>query len=319
MVGKYTIEIYNNKLHYELEIKRNITIIQGNSATGKTTMINLISNYERLGRGSGITVICEKECAVLPATMWKEYIRNSKDKIIFTDENMPFLKTAEFAECVNNSDNYFVIIYRDSLPDLAYSVEEIYGIREDRDSQKYIKTKRVYESMYRIYNLERIQRVKPDLVVTEDSNSGYEFFYEAFDCECIAGEGKAKVHNVMSKVSDGTKTVMGIVDGAAFGADMQKMMKTISAHKDKCVLYAPESFEYLLLKSGVVECDQKMIDETYDYADSSKYASWEQFYTAKIHEYTQNTDHQYAKHGLNKYYTSPGNIKRVLKVMDNIE
>lgn len=48
MRGKYSIEIYNNKLHYQFEVKRNITIIQGNSATGKTTLINMIADYSFL-------------------------------------------------------------------------------------------------------------------------------------------------------------------------------------------------------------------------------------------------------------------------------
>ena len=42
MRGKHRIVIKNNRLHYEFEIKRNITIIQGNSATGKTTLINML-------------------------------------------------------------------------------------------------------------------------------------------------------------------------------------------------------------------------------------------------------------------------------------
>ena len=36
MIGKYDIELYNNKVHYFLTVKRNITMLQGNSATGKT-------------------------------------------------------------------------------------------------------------------------------------------------------------------------------------------------------------------------------------------------------------------------------------------
>ena len=31
LVGKYDIKIYDNKVHYHLIVKRNITIIQGNS------------------------------------------------------------------------------------------------------------------------------------------------------------------------------------------------------------------------------------------------------------------------------------------------
>ena len=32
MIGKYKIEIYDNRIHYEFDIKRNITVIQGDSA-----------------------------------------------------------------------------------------------------------------------------------------------------------------------------------------------------------------------------------------------------------------------------------------------
>lgn len=35
MKGKHKVVVKNNKLHYEFEIKRNITIIKGDSATGK--------------------------------------------------------------------------------------------------------------------------------------------------------------------------------------------------------------------------------------------------------------------------------------------
>lgn len=222
MVGKYRIEIYNNKLHYQLEIKRNITIIQGNSATGKTTLINLVSEYARLGKGSGITLNCEKECLVLPYVRWQEFMKETKDSIIFVEENMPFIRTKEFAECVNYSDNYYVIIYRDSLPQLSYSVEEIYGIKEDRERQKYIKAKRVYESLYNIYNLKEKIYVKPDIVITEDANSGHEFFDALFDRECVACEGKSKVHKMMSERASDGKTVLGIVDGLLSGQIYRK-------------------------------------------------------------------------------------------------
>ena len=46
MVGKYEIEVYNNKVHYFLTIKRNITILQGDSETGKTELIRLIQERQ---------------------------------------------------------------------------------------------------------------------------------------------------------------------------------------------------------------------------------------------------------------------------------
>ena len=55
MTGKYDIEIYNKRVHYHLTVKRNITVIQGDSATGKTELLRMISDYENNGISSGIT------------------------------------------------------------------------------------------------------------------------------------------------------------------------------------------------------------------------------------------------------------------------
>ena len=60
MNGKYEIQIYNNKVHYHLTIKRNITIFQGDSASGKSEMIRLLTAYNNRHESSGVTVISEK-------------------------------------------------------------------------------------------------------------------------------------------------------------------------------------------------------------------------------------------------------------------
>ena len=62
MKGKYRVIVKNNKLHYELEVKRNITIIKGNSATGKTTLVNMIRQFANLGVSSGIEVVSDVPC-----------------------------------------------------------------------------------------------------------------------------------------------------------------------------------------------------------------------------------------------------------------
>ena len=52
MKGKHHIVIESARLKYEFDIKRNITIIRGDSATGKTTLIELLEDYR--GGGEGI-------------------------------------------------------------------------------------------------------------------------------------------------------------------------------------------------------------------------------------------------------------------------
>ena len=49
----------------------------------------------------------------------------------------------------------------------------------------------VYNTMYNIYNVAVGEVVKPDVVVTEDSNSGNDFFKAAFSCSCVSAGGKS--------------------------------------------------------------------------------------------------------------------------------
>mgnify|MGYP004597405685 CR=1 FL=1 len=180
MTGKYDIEIYNKRVHYHLTVKRNITVIQGDSATGKTELLRMISDYENNGISSGITQICEKRCVVMENASWKERLATLQQCIIFIDEGAPFLRSKEFTRMVKGSDNYFVLVTRDSLEHLPYSIEEIYGMRQERDSQKYQNAKRIYNETYQLYNLQAKEDIQPDLVITEDSNSGYEFYHKLF-------------------------------------------------------------------------------------------------------------------------------------------
>ena len=185
MTGKYDIEIYNKRVHYHLTVKRNITVIQGDSATGKTELLRMISDYENNGISSGITKICEKRCVVIENASWKERLATLQQCIIFIDEGAPFLRNKEFTRMVKGSDNYFVLVTRDSLEHLPYSIEEIYGMRQERDSQKYQNAKRIYNETYQLYNLQAKEDIQPDLVITEDSNSGYEFYHKLFGEKCI--------------------------------------------------------------------------------------------------------------------------------------
>ena len=169
MKGRHKVIVQNNRLHYEFDIKRNITIIQGNSATGKTTLINMLRQAENLGADSGVDVSCDVPCRVLEGRNWKLILKNISKSIIFIDEENTFINTEEFASVIQNSDNYYVLITRENLYNLPYSVEEIYGLYS---SGKYQNTRKVYQQMYRIYSDENVLPVNPEKIIVEDSNSG---------------------------------------------------------------------------------------------------------------------------------------------------
>ena len=174
MKGKYRVSVQNKKIKYDFEIRRNITIIRGDSATGKTTLIDMIREYDENGEDRGIELVCEKTCSVLEGRNWKERLSLMENSILFIDEGNAFVASKDFAKEIHNSTNYYVIVTRESLPALPYSVNEIYGIK---NSGKYGHLKQTYNEMYNIYNMDSLKSdLKPEVVITEDSNSGYQFF-----------------------------------------------------------------------------------------------------------------------------------------------
>lgn len=110
MKGKYKIRIQNKRIRYEFELKRNITILQGESATGKTTLIDMVREFEQNGVNSGIQLSCGKSCTVLEGKNWEVLLSVMQDCIVFIDEGNNFVKSKEFATAIQNSDNYYVIV-----------------------------------------------------------------------------------------------------------------------------------------------------------------------------------------------------------------
>ena len=54
MKGKHRIVVQNKRIRYDFEVKRNLTMIRGDSATGKTTLVDMIREYFENGSASAI-------------------------------------------------------------------------------------------------------------------------------------------------------------------------------------------------------------------------------------------------------------------------
>ena len=318
MKGSYHIIVQNRALKYEFDIRRNLTIIQGDSATGKTTLVDMIRE-SHLDERSGVSVSCVRPCRVIDGDLWREQLTYIRDSIIFIDEGASFVSTQEFASEAKKSSNYFVIVTRENLDMLPISVEEVYGIKS---SGKYSSLKPVYHEMYRIYNLDKelVAPVKPDRIVVEDSNSGYEFFNNVAQengFECISAKGKAKIFNCLA-VNPTDEEILVVADGAAFASQMNRIVTFIGTRKIH--LYLPESFEWLLLMSGIINDGnlKAILDNPSDSIESSSYFSWEQFFTALIVQKTKDTYLQYNKKKLNSSYLQSGIKEKILAQMKGI-
>ena len=318
MKGRYKIRIENKNIRYDLEIVRNITIVRGDSATGKTTLIEMIMQYENDGENSGIVLYCEKKCTVLTGLRWKENLTSIDDSIVFIDENDRFITSEDFASAVKSSNNYFVIITRDNLHNLPYSVEEIYGIHE---SGKYAELKKTYNEFYRIYSDTKYSfSYDIDRIITEDSNSGYQFIStlaKKKGIECISAAGKSNIY--AETLKDKNRRVLIFADGAAFGSEMNRITE-LSKTGMAILLYLPESFEWLILRSGLIDGRKiaEILEHPEDHIDSSKYFSWERFFTSLLIDETKSSYFRYSKERLNDRYLDARERKAITNAMGKV-
>lgn len=311
MKGTYHIEVKNRDASFKFELYRNITIVRGNSGTGKTTLFDMIADYTRLGAESGVNISCEKNCAALVDIDWKNQLKQVSDSIVFIDEGASYLKTKEFADTIKNTDNYYVIFTREYLHDLPYSVSEIYEIKT---SGKYHTFKRLYKSDEKhIYSKAgKNKRLPFEIVLTEDAKSGYQFYENYFKDTAVKCESSASNSAIFGWLKEHhDKVVFVIADGAAFGSEIDRILQL--PFSKNITLCLPESFEWLILKSGLIKTEniQEMLADPSAYIESAEFFSWENFFEKYLIAATVNTPFQYAKKKLNPAYLNLTNAGKI--------
>lgn len=319
MKGIHQVSVSNNRIKFKFEIKRNISIVQGNSATGKTTLYELIKEHMQFGDNSGVNLSCDKKCVVLDDIEWKVRLRKIKDSIVFIDEGVSFISTKEFAREIKKTDNYYVIFNRENLKELPYSVEEIYEIKKSGRYYSFVKSCKS-EPQHFLYGI--TEKFTPDCILTEDSKSGNQFFKEVakkIGIACFSAKGNSNVYKWLDENKG--KKILVIADGAAFGSYIKDILKLQTVRSDEIRLCLPESFEWIVLASNLLKDSEiiTILNNPADYIESKEYFSWERFFTDLIESKTSDNPVMiYQKKKLNSYYLSDRNIKEILYVLNGL-
>ena len=228
-------------------------------------------------------------------------LKEIRGSIVFIDEGNPFVVSRDFARVIQKTDNYYVIATRASLYALPYSVEEVYGIRNVTRS-RYERAWRLCSSLVPLHG-DTAAAVRPDVVVVEDSNAGYGFFKalcEKSGIRCVSARGRDNVRNAI--LDPGDESILVVADGAAFGPDMEDVLALRQVKN--VALFLPESFEWLVLRSGLVKDADipKILEDPSEFIESRQFFSWECFFTALLVDRTKDTRLRYKKSRLNKEY-----------------
>lgn len=302
-VKRFVVKARN--VTYDITLRRNITYVIGDSATGKTYLRSLLWEYVKNPESSGISV--DANCKV--ETMynekhWEYYITHSDDTVFVLDEDASFVETERFAEIVKHSSNYFLLFQRKPLVTLPCAVSEVYQLT----GSKLNKLKPVYH--VKDNRLWGTLNNTIDKLVTEDSRSGYTFFKHAIKgCkEYVPAGGNGNVADCCYE----SKRTLAIVDGAAIGSHASMLKKALQVNPDLCV-YLPESFEWLLLQTNRFKDQQltEILRNPIDFVESSEYLTWERFFTQLLLDRTQN---KYSKSTLGREYLQKQFIQEVMNL-----
>lgn len=152
----------------------------------------------------------------------------------------------------------------------------------------------------------------------EDSKAGYRFFSDIFsryNIPCISAQGKSNIYPELLRQEYSTALV--IADGAAFGSEIERVLSLEKVKDKKRILYLPESFEWMILKSGILKENeiQEILEAPYNYIESENFFSWERFFTSLLENKTRGTYLRYDKTSLNKSYVNPKEQTAIINVM----
>ena len=317
MKGRIDIRVSNNRARFSFTLERNITIVRGDSGTGKTTLYEMITEHMRLGEASGVQVSSPCPCVALTDMDWRNQLSHTHGSAVFIDEGALYLASDDFASAARDSDNYYVIFNRENLHALPYSVEEIYEIKTSNRFHTFQKVYKRGNSF--VYSAAEGQRkTEASVLLTEDTHAGFQFYQHLYDGTAIRCESAGANSSVFSWLqSNHRQGIFVIADGAAFGSEMDRVMKLQRQYPDDITVCLPESFEWLILQSGLLPIPglKEMLADPGQHIESADFFSWEQFFSSYLVQHTAGTYYAYSKSKLHNFYTIRENAGKIVAVI----
>ena len=137
-VNSIELDVAYDEYHCKLEFHRRISVIRGDSAIGKTTLIEMLSRP--------LTKVVSTYIVDIPTINgWYNTMANSTDAILFFDDRS-LVESARFADAVSkycSQNNLWLVIIDRAISfgggRLSYAVDSIYEMFNNGDSEYWIE------------------------------------------------------------------------------------------------------------------------------------------------------------------------------------
>lgn len=262
MKGSYNFRIKLDKIAYDFTLSHAISVLDDDSGTGKTTLVECV----KLGKLKGDLPIVVIDIDPNNIDFTASVIALAHNYLVIIDDPPAELNDKRILNAINTTENYYLIISHDRAQSYTYSVDAVYRIFHDGYYNSLVpKYKDVMVFGHYTDNVDR--------VVTEDAAGGKQILDSLPNV--ISANGRDNVENVLSQ----TPTLY-CVDGAAFGANIHRVIKSLEVNKYPAVLCMTPSFEYnILCWTSIRKLVNDRLLDAVDNSEFPQYLTHEQYYT----------------------------------------
>lgn len=297
----YCFNIISSKYNCSIPLERRITVLRGDSGTGKSTVIDMIEANDPT-----IFIECKAEdgsflhWVVLSNTTWEFVIRGATNSLLILDD-LELIASPEFSKAVSETvdrNNYYLIMSREdnkseenlsiklNLHAFSISLNSIYNFNKSNTRKEHFVLPRYVSSVIE----------DPDCVIVEDAKAGKVFFEQFFSCKVVSAGGKGNIADMLlCTVEQGYKKILVFFDSAAFGCHADDFMDVINLihlnYSEVKVGYFVEyeSFEYFLLTTRFFKDNAVVVEEWNNpIVYANKYISWEHYFEDLLYRVSMN-------------------------------
>lgn len=294
------ISIKSPNINYELQIENKLTIITGLSASGKTTLINLINEYN--SENNVAEVDLELPMYIINSNIWENPELFNTKAFYFIDEDMEFLKTPTFFKNILNSKGYFIVVGRDPEIFINYSIDSIYELKLNNGVHKMVSKYNIKELAYK-YNYDNIKEV-----LNEDNGSGFEFYKQIIPLNHISSRGNKGILKLLEM--EDSKII--ILDRVGYGKWINTLINSIESNNYNVVLNLQNSFEYVILKSGVLGNDLEKFNLIESELKLNNINLEKTYFDILIESSSKNKRTRYTKKYINPWYLDSTVINKII-------
>lgn len=292
------IKIKSKLINYDLNFEHNLNILRGDSATGKSTIVKFLDNEE----SSNAIIESNYELFHLNSKMLERNIKLDNKTIYIMDES-DGIKNQIVINTINKNKYKFILIIRDAkLENLSYGINQIYELYK---SGKYNLNRRIYKDNLNKDKLGLLNFEDFNSIVTEDSESGFQFYSNYKNFEVMSSNGNSNINNNIEN------NQIVVIDSIAFGPYIKQLLDLID--NKNIFIVSPKSFEWLILTSDIFRINNKDLDKNYKLINCNK--NKEKYYEICLKEESSKINIRYSKSKLNEKFLEE---KQFNKINDRI-